>query len=52
MEELIKKYKKQIDWLNERLDTAIYIGDHQKIRISTEIMILYKVIDDLKALLK
>lgn len=49
MEELIEKYEKQIEWLNERLDTAIYMGANQKIRIDTEIAILYRIIDDIKA---
>ena len=50
MEELIEKYEKQIEWLNERLETAIYIGDRQKARIDTEIVTLGRVINDLRAM--
>ena len=52
MRELIFKYEKEIDWLNERLNTAIYMGDNQKIRIETELALLSGVISDLKELNK
>jgi hypothetical protein len=50
MTELIKKYKEEIDWRNKRLETAIYMGKNQKIRIGTEIALYEEVIKDLSAL--
>ena len=51
MEELIIKYEKEIDFLNERLETAIFIGDNQKIRIDAEKSIYLQVVKDLKSAL-
>ncbi len=48
MEVIILKYEKDLTHLRERRDTAIFIGDHQKIRIDTEIEVLERVIADIK----
>ena len=50
MNELIKKYEKELKFLNERLETAIYIGSNQKIRIKSKIEVYEKVLSDLRAL--
>jgi hypothetical protein len=52
MEELIKKHQKEIDFLNMRLDTAIFIGANNKIRIEEGLRIHNEILNDLKALAK
>ena len=47
VEELIKKYQKQLDFLNERLETALYIVSNQQIIIDTEKILLKQIINDL-----
>lgn len=49
MEELIKKYEEELDFLNERLETALFIGKNQKIRIDSEIKVYTKVLHDLRS---
>lgn len=51
MEELIKKYEEELNFLNERLDTAMYIGENQKIRINSEIEVYTKIVHDLRSFL-
>lgn len=48
MEEIINKYQSQLDFLNERLNTAIFIGEHQRIRIETEKRTLEHILADLR----
>lgn len=48
MKDLIDKYKKELDFLNERLNTALFIGNNQKILINAEINVYEKVISDLE----
>ena len=48
MVDLIAKYEKEIKFLNKRLNTAIFIGDTQKIRIDTEKEVYLNVVKDLK----
>ena len=48
MEKLIKKYQKEIDFLNMRLDTAKYIGENSRIKIVESLYIYTKVLNDLK----
>ena len=49
MEELIKKYEDELDFLNERLETASFIGENQKIRIDSEIEVYTKILHDLRS---
>ena len=48
MEELIKKYQKEIDFYNTRLDTAKYMGKNNRIRIEEAMYVYTKVLNDLK----
>jgi hypothetical protein len=50
MEEIIKKQQKEIDFLNMRLDTAIFIGKHNRIRIEEGLKIRTEIVNELKAL--
>lgn len=49
MEELIKKYEEELDFLNERLGTALFIGENQKIRINSEIEVYTKILHYLRS---
>lgn len=47
LKELIEKYQKELDFLNERLGTVLHMGKHQEIRIKAEMHLLNQVIEDL-----
>lgn len=49
MKKLIKKYQKEIDFLNMRLDTAIFIGKRNRIRIEESLQIYTEILNDQKA---
>ena len=49
MIELIDKYEQKIISLNERLETFIFMGENQKLKIKTEKILYLEVIQDLKS---
>lgn len=50
IKELVKKYEVELSFLNERLETATYIGDNQRLRIDSRIEVYEKVLQDLRGL--